>query len=67
MHNSQMPSTKVYNIRTLGNRLIGPDGAVAMSRAGRYWVRISLPAPTQSGFIKAQWVGVRPLYPILCH
>ena len=38
------------------------DDAVVMSSAngwvGRYWVRISVPAPTQSGILKAQWVGV---------
>ena len=34
---------------------------------GRYWVRISVPAPTQSGVLKAQWVGVRPLHPLLSH
>ena len=32
-----------------------------------YWVRISVPAPTQSGFLKAQWVGVRPLRPLISH
>ena len=34
---------------------------------GRYWVHISVPAPTQSGFLKAQRVGVRPLHPLLSH
>ena len=33
--------------------------------AGRYWVRISVPAPTQRVFLKAQWVGVRSLCPLL--
>ena len=47
--------------------LTGPDGAVVMSSAGRYWVRISVPAPTQSGFLNTQWVGVRPLHPLLSH
>ena len=49
------------------------DGAVAESSAnggggrGRYWVHISVPAPTQSEFLKAQWVGIRPLRPLLSH
>ena len=34
-------------------------------RAGRYWVRISVLASTLSGFLTAQWVGVRPLHLIL--
>ena len=33
----------------------------------RYWVRISVPAQTQSGFLKVQWVGVWPLHPLLSH
>ena len=48
----------------------GPDGAVAMSSSNGlvgYWVRISVPAPTQSGILKAQWVGIRPLHPLLSH
>ena len=35
--------------------------------AGRYWVRISLPAPVWSRSIKTEWVGVRPLQPLLSH
>ena len=40
-----------------------------LSWASRYWVPISVPAPTQSGFLKVQWVGVRPLglHPVLAH
>ena len=46
----------------------GPDGAVVMGQwDGRYWIRISVPAPTQSGVFKAAWVVVRPLHPLLCH
>ena len=33
----------------------------------RYWVRISVPAPTQIGFLKALWEGVRPIDPLLSH
>ena len=46
----------------------GLDGTVARSSAnGRYWVHISVLAPTQSGFLKAQWVGVRPQHPLISH
>ena len=45
----------------------GPDGAVVMSSANRYCVRISVPAPTQSGVLKTQCVGVWPLHPLLSH
>ena len=34
---------------------------------GRYCVRISVQAPNQSCFLKTQWVGVRPLHPLLSH
>ena len=30
--------------------------------AGRYWVRSSVPAPNQSGFLNAPWVGVKLLF-----
>ena len=39
------------------------SGEVDSQWAGRYWVRILLPAPNQSEFLKAQWVGVWPLQP----
>ena len=60
----------VYNNVCVLCMYTGPDGAVVMSSAkwaGRYWVRISVPAPTQSGFLKTQWVGVWPLHPLLSH
>ena len=31
------------------------------------WVRILVPASTQSWTLKSQWVGVRPLHPLLSH
>jgi hypothetical protein len=34
-------------------------------KAGRYGVRIPVPALTHSEFIRTQWVGVRPLHPLL--
>ena len=43
------------------------------SMAGRYWVHISVPAPTQSLFLEAttpsslSLTGVRPLHPLLFH
>ena len=40
---------------------------MAKSPAGRYWVRISVPAQTISVFLKAKWVGVIPLHPLLSH
>ena len=41
-----------------------PDGAVAMSLANGL-VGTGFVSPTQKGFLKAQWVGVRPLHPSL--
>ena len=42
----------------------GPDGAVAMSSANGL-VGTGYTSPIQSPFIKAQWIGVRPLHPSL--
>ena len=30
--------------------------------AGKYWVRISVPAPIPEQFLNTQWVGVWPLH-----
>ena len=50
----------------------GPDldSAVVMLSANwarMNWVRISVPAPSQSVFLKAQLVVVRPLHPLLSY
>ena len=61
----------VSNMSTMRGRTINMPISTRFShahnrpRAGRYYVRISVPAPTQSGFLKTQWVGVRPLHPLL--
>ena len=39
----------------------------SMAKAGRYWVRISVPASNQSEFLRAQWIGVRLLHPLPFH
>ena len=41
--------------------------ALMVQWAGKYWVHISVPAPTQRMFLNTQWVGVRPLHPLLSH
>ena len=42
----------LYKKKSLDFLATGSDGAVVMSLADRYWVRFSVPAPTQSGFYR---------------
>ena len=54
-------NTCTYNLR---NTIISPSAQWLCHRL-MGWVRISIPAPTQSGYIKVQLVGVTPLHPLL--
>ena len=51
--------------------LTSPDGAVTKSSAnglvGTGFASGFVCTPTYSRFVKAQWVGVRPLHPLLSH
>ena len=46
--------------------LIGMSSAVAMSSANGL-VGTGYRFQPRAGFVKAQWVGVRPLHPLLSH
>ena len=61
--------SKIHSVMQLRRCRLIPfkPAPIAQWLSHGHWVRISLPALTQSGVLKAQWIGVRSLHPLLCH